>query len=340
MIFFTKIPPKHRYRRYLEFINRELLKMNILPIFFMILSWIPLIVLNIIRPHYSPIQNHALNHSLQLVHRLIGFANFIHFIFPDTFSFLKNLGIVLVIILIIYLLFKLGRSFSKKASFDLLDFWCKMLIDKQLITMILDPLLLMNYQSRSKSKIIPINIFNLNIVNMQKKKNTRFVDYLLYNMSLSLIPKFIQQYPEVLNNKYIKTMKTIETLLLGFLLLIIICPLSLAFWGFSSISHGSSSSLLTSIIFSPIFIFLLIYISFGTMMARYAIIASANNMAMMSIIRIMLWRDPENDYQMVNYRWTAPSLTYEKVVLIIESYLYSKQGSGDMVNPTLLKVKS
>lgn len=237
------------------------------------------------------------------------------FISNPLLNTLEIIGLILLVFILVKV-FKLFHNYLRKLHKDLLEFWCKELISKQLITLYLDPYLFQNIKSEVKQPSVIGSIFNLNTTPVKaNKQNYKFIDYFQKETHFfNQLGFLLKQNPELIINPYFFRDKKRKLLLLWDLLIaFLMIFLSIVF----SLLNFSSASIIFGVIS-----FITFFIGFLIVFLAYLPIYTSN-LIINIIFNFVFLYDPEADTEQHNdiTHYLKIPLKVSEVIEIIQSYL-------------------
>ncbi len=157
-------------------------------------------------------------------------------------------------------------------------------------------------------------------------KTNRLSEYFRYDINFSRIAKKnVYHSPDSLENP--STMDLILTYSRALISSVLILVAHIMLLGYLMPSSSNNS-------FPIDYLFL----NFGVMIgmnlflglsSQYLLISQIHSIAIRSIILVMFFRDPNNDFEMFDYSYLDENWTYKNIVSIIEFYLYPEKEIPD-----------
>ncbi len=321
MNMFINIPMKHHYYRYLEFLRLEQLKRNMLKTIFLITFGVYFLFFVL-----SSIFNISIDPG---IYQYCNLNLVLDYISQEPDEFLFFLLSCIFTVIVPYLTVKLYNTYSYSLFYQYLHLWCQCFIKKGLLSLILDPYLIHLYEGRKRTRIHYFNL-NLNQKIHHLSKNYQAHNLFLTDMILKRYSRiFINQYPELFQHPMLRKMRLRNGILIS-----IIVFLSLILFALT-IGNDFLESKYPLLYYAPTPYYILppliTILFYGS---KLAIESAARKLAIKSIINIVFFRDPVFDVPLVNYFTLNPRLKYEKVVEVINSYLYPEKGKSDIIIPT------
>lgn len=311
MIDLNNIPSEHRYRRVLLAVKKAWRNKLLLSTLFNLIYAFVMIWFAAFKPN-NAFQRYSIDDFFRNCVSNIG--NYL----------LEILIVIFASFLIGFVLHRLSwiiKVENKSVIDEYLALYSHFLAGVGLLPLIMDPVLLSQYEPRRDSLAKKISTY----INYEKAKSTYNITFVNSVVSIpyqvGLILHLIKLHN--LEEPKVNISRTRISMVNGAVLicLLLVVP---AFALFSL-----SLQLEANIVVTIIAVDLISAITFFIFFFGLRIDNNQTKISAISnIIMVLFFRDPEHDFNMFDYRRYHPDLTYEYIVSIIESYLYSEQGRG------------
>lgn len=236
--------------------------------------------------------------------------------------------IILVVIFPFYAFMTILRMFNRFDKWRInsfiyqLHYWCRLLLKDGIIQYVIDPHFLYNHYRSVSTRSSFFTMLNLNQISNKCVTNYRFEDLLVsffdFKIFRSLLTRIgLKKY----KNRYLSTLKS--RVLFDFVYIVVL--ILDAFWAFSVIQVSFVRE------HPNFFILMVTFTSF--LLILYSVYFFINRMifnqsdvyALKSVIYIVFFRDPNNDFSILNYSKVHNHIEYQQVVNVINTYLYPEQ---------------
>ncbi len=311
-----KIPAEHRYRRVLLAVNKARRNRLLLLTLFNFIYAFVMIWFAAFKPN-NAFQRYSIDDFFRSCVSNIG--NF----------YLEILIVIIASFLIGFVLHRLSwvvKAENKSVIEEYLALYSDFLASVSLLPLIMDPVLLSQYEPRGNSLAKKISTY----VNYEKAKRTYSISFVNSVVSIPYQVGLILQLINLHNIKEPKVniSRTRISIFNGAVLicLLLVVPAIALF----SLSLQLEANIVVTIIAVDLIAAITLFIFFfGNRIDNN----QAKTSAISNIIMVLFFRDPEHDFVMFDYRRYHPDLTYEYSVGIIESYLYANHNdSSEMID--------
>lgn len=306
MIDTKNIPYEHRYRRVLLAINNVWRKRMLLLALFNFVFAFTWIWFAAFKP----------NNAFQRYHIFDFLKSLPTFIFVYRYEILIVVIVSSLIGLIIAKLSWVVKTENKIMLEEYLAQFSSFLADFNLLPLIMDPVLLPQYEPRRNSLAKRISTF----VKFEKSKNAYNISFITTMAFIPYIIGLIGQLVSIHNMKEPKVYinRTRISIINGAVMIFLL--LAVPVIAVSSLTLQIEANVVVAIIAIDLIAAILYFIYFFGLRFDHN---QAKGAAIAAIILIMFFRDSEHDFPMFEFKRYHPELTYEHIVRIVESLVYN-----------------